>query len=122
MNSTPVNWEFTMRPTALPPPPPSPITLILAICWNSSSSKSGWSARSFIQTLLSEGLAEPGGHALEDGAGATTVVGLQDGPTGGVAAKTVQGETHAGGVDGTAHHVGQAADAGGGSAADGLIE
>src|SRR6516225_4811097 len=39
MNSTPSNLAAIMRFTALPPPPPTPITLILAP-WRSSSEKS----------------------------------------------------------------------------------
>src|SRR5205807_186252 len=50
MNSTPVNSAFIMRLTALPPPPPSPITLIFAACGISSSSKSGRRVRSVIET------------------------------------------------------------------------
>src|SRR5712664_3503450 len=46
MNSTPVNCAAIMRLTALPPPPPRPMTLIFAACGVSSSSKSGRRVRS----------------------------------------------------------------------------
>src|SRR5262245_22486177 len=150
--STPVKSAPIMRLTALDPPPPSPITLILAASRSTSRSTTGCRApecsigSSFA--FLRERRGRPGGRWSDSSAGPAggsspapdleeitdplphpaaqtpdqRAVGHLDGRRGAVAPRAVPRESDASGVDGALHRVGEPAQPGLHTAAHGHVE
>src|SRR5215472_11547070 len=120
MNSTPSMPQATMCATALPPPPPTPITLMTALWLYASISSNmlsllytntgGWlMGRSFAlsasKTLSASKISlEPGPHAVEHRLGISQ--GSPATRRQGVVARVEQ-QPYAGGKDRIAHHVGE---------------
>src|ERR1051325_5237799 len=121
MNSTPPSPTSTMRLTALLPPPPTPITLILAPRRASGAKvmrRSDCSRSRAIQPPLDElfeNAPDAPGHPAERARAALGLVGRP-------VAMGVQRQPHGGRKHGARHVIGQPADAGGMPAADRQVE
>src|SRR5512143_1085296 len=106
MNSTPLMLEDTMRPMAFEPPPPIPITLMLAIFSASIASRLIAMRRPPFLEDLPEPLLHARNHLVENVA-IRDLLELPPAPMG----RSVHSQTHPGGIHGVADDVGEASDA-----------
>src|SRR3989442_12338351 len=141
MNSTPVNCAVIMRVTALLPPPPRQMTLILAACGASSPSNSGRRPRSLSMSppsrvvtnrvgraawrrgrRLLEDFTEPARESVRDATEQMVLRARRRRARDGGPAGTVKRKTDPGGGDRPLHHVREAADGARPAAANGQTE